>query len=87
MCTLFYISPGYKNALFAFKSERKSMKKTHPCVETDTEACTHFASRDNLQNGATLTYLFTLVLKLDYSFKTYLAIRSISLTGALQNEP
>ncbi len=24
--------PGHKGALFAFKSERKSTKKTHPCV-------------------------------------------------------
>ncbi len=36
---------GHKDALFAFKSERKSMYKTHPCVEIDTEECTHFASR------------------------------------------
>ncbi len=32
--------------LFAFKSERKSMKKkTHPCVEADIEEFTHFAPR------------------------------------------
>ncbi len=37
--------PGHKGVLFAFKSESKSTKKTHPCVEADTEDCTHFASR------------------------------------------
>ncbi len=36
---------GQKDALFAFKSEHKSTKKTHPCVEADTEDCKHFASR------------------------------------------
>ncbi len=36
---------GQKDALFAFKSEHKSTKKTHPCVEADTEECKHFASR------------------------------------------
>ncbi len=39
------MSAGNKDALFAFKSERKSMYKTHPCVEADTEECTHFAYR------------------------------------------
>ncbi len=34
--TLLY-QPGHKGALFAFKSERKSMKKTHSCVEADIE--------------------------------------------------
>ncbi len=28
---------GHKGALFAFKSERISTKKMHPCVEADTE--------------------------------------------------
>ncbi len=36
MHTLLY-QPGHKGALFAFKSERKSTKKMHPCVEADTE--------------------------------------------------
>ncbi len=31
------------------------MKKTHPCVEDDTEECTHMHPGDNLQNGVTLT--------------------------------
>ncbi len=34
--TLLY-QPGHKGALFAFKSECKSTKKTHPCVQADTE--------------------------------------------------
>ncbi len=42
--TLLY-QPGHKGALFVFKSERKTMHKTHPCVAADTEACTHFASK------------------------------------------
>ncbi len=33
---------------------RKSMKKTHPCVEADIEERTHLRPGDNLQNGATL---------------------------------
>ncbi len=37
---------GHKAVLFAFKSERKSTYKMHPCVEADTEEHTHFASRD-----------------------------------------
>ncbi len=37
--------PGHKGALFAFKSESKSSKNMHPCVEADTEECTHFESR------------------------------------------
>ncbi len=37
--------PGHKSTLFAFKSDCKSTKKTHPCVEADTEECTHVASR------------------------------------------
>ncbi len=42
MRTLLY-QPGYKGAVFAFKTERKSTKKMHPCVEVDTEEYTHFA--------------------------------------------
>ncbi len=34
-CLLY--QPGHKGALFAFKSERKSTKKMHPCVKADTE--------------------------------------------------
>ncbi len=34
--TLLY-QPRPKGALFAFKSEHKSTKKMHPCVEADTE--------------------------------------------------
>ncbi len=41
MRSLLY-QPGHKDALFAFISERKLMKKTHPCVEADIEECTHF---------------------------------------------
>ncbi len=47
--------PGHKDALFAFKSERKLMKKMQPCFEADIyvyiyiyiyiyEEYTHFAS-------------------------------------------
>ncbi len=56
MRILFRISrvTTHKGALFALKSERKSMKKTHPCVEDDTEECPHTHPGDNLQNGVTL---------------------------------
>ncbi len=47
------LSPGHKmrilfcisRATGALKSECKSAKKTHPCVEANIEACTHFVSR------------------------------------------
>ncbi len=35
--TLLY-QPGHNGALFTFELERKSIKKTHPCVEADTRA-------------------------------------------------
>ncbi len=41
MRSLLY-QPGHKDALLAFISERKLMKKTHPCFEADIEECTHF---------------------------------------------
>ncbi len=34
--TLLY-QPGHKDALFVLKSESKSTKTTHPCVEADIE--------------------------------------------------
>ncbi len=36
----------YKGALFELKSERKSTKNTHPCVEADIAEYTHFTFRE-----------------------------------------
>ncbi len=45
MRTLFCISRTTRVCCL-FSNQRKSTKKTHPCVEADTEDCTHFASRE-----------------------------------------
>ncbi len=58
---------GHKGALFVLKSEHKSTKTTHPCVEADVWR----GEKSVCLNGATLTQSNKVVILVLFPYKKY----------------